>query len=213
MSHPILPASPLPSLYELEPAPAVPRTGGRLGNALYRGRWLVVAVVAGFVLLALVLSHWIRPYYEASGSIIIQHAVLHNAEITPQEYPPPVDADRELQTELTIMQSRAVVGAVVVGLQLETADPEIRAALAGTERGLARQHEHLSAARGAQIAYGVFSSKLQLLPDKLSDAVQIEYGSHDAALAAAVVNALMEEFLHQALAQRGADGAQTSVWM
>lgn len=203
---------PTPSLYELEPAPARPPIRGRLGNSLYRGRWLVLAVVAGFVLLALGLSRWIRPYYEASGSIIIQHASMHNAEITPQEYPPPVDADRELQTELTIMASRAVVKPVMAQLRLTRTDPEIRAALAGMARRAGR-HGSASARGSAQVAYSVFSSKLKLLPDKLSDTVQVEYGSHDPRLAATVVNGLTAEFLRQTLAARGAAGAQTSIWM
>lgn len=211
-SVPLEPVAP-PGLLELEPAPAAPRARGRLGNGLYRNRWLVGAVVGGFVLLALGLSRWIRPYYKASGSIIIQHASLHNAELTPQEFPPPVDADRELQTELTVLGSRAVVEPVVARLHLETADPEIRAALAGLDRGRARRRQGQAAAPRTQVAYGEFSAKLQLLPDKLSDTVQVVYGSHDARLAAAVVNALTAEFLRQTLAQRGRNGAQTSLWM
>src|SRR6185312_11170661 len=89
------PQAGLQPLYEWEaPPPAPPRP--QLRHALYRGRWLVLGLTLAGGLAGGLASWWVRPYYVATGSVIIEHPSLHNAEITPQEYPPAVDADREL---------------------------------------------------------------------------------------------------------------------
>src|SRR6185437_15880868 len=81
---------------------------------------------------------WVRPWYQATASIIISHPSLHAAELTPVEYPPPVDPDREMQTELIILSSRAVGDPVIASLNLEQRDPEIQAAIAQAQRRRAR---------------------------------------------------------------------------
>lgn len=200
------------SARELTPAPAAPRLS-RLLEALRRQRWLALSVVAGFVALAGLASVLVRPYYVADASLIIEPPNLHLAELTPPSYPPPVDLDRELQTELTVLGSHLVAAPVIRDLDLEQRDPEIAAALQGVERSLAHKGWHLSAATREQIADGVFAHKLQLLPDKISSTVHVEYGSDNAALAAEVANALTASFLDEALAARQQAGDRTLVWM
>ncbi|HVA64240.1 MAG TPA: P-loop NTPase [Terriglobales bacterium] len=210
------PGSPSPALaplYELEaPPPASPRRH-QLQNALYRQRWLGLGLVAACVLLAGSASWWLRPYYQADGSLIIQHPRLHAAELTPQEYPPPVDPDREMQTELSILGSRAVAAPVIAQLDLMRRDPEIERALAEAEQRARARGRSLGAEERRELAEAVFAGKLRLAPDQLSSTVQVRYGSHDPAVAAAVVNATIQAFLRQTLAERGAQGELAAHWM
>ncbi|MGN6592973.1 MAG: GumC family protein [Terriglobales bacterium] len=204
---------PLPPLYELEPPPAAGPRRHHLHNALYRQRWLVVALVAGFVLLGGSASWWLRPVYEASGSLIIRHPSLHAAQLTPQDYPVPVDPDREMQTELTILGSRAVAEPVIARLDLAQRDPEIARALAATRRQLAQKGRQLSPAAASELAAAVFHGQLATAPDKLSSTVHVSFRSSDPQLAAAVVNATAQGFLAETLAERGAQGEQAAHWM
>ncbi|MGH9393997.1 MAG: GumC family protein, partial [Terriglobales bacterium] len=207
------PGGSLQPVYELEGTPLAPARRGEVGNALYRNRWLGLALVALFVLLGGAASWWVRPWYQATASLIISHPSLHAAELTPVEYPPAVDPDREMQTELTILSSRAVAAPVIAALDLEQRDPEIRAALAAAERGRARRHRPFPASERDAAAYALFSGKLKLAPDKLSSTVAVSYGSRNPELAAAVVNATTASFLRETLAQRGAAGERATSWM
>jgi len=210
------PGSPTPTLqplYELEPPPAAAPRRQQWRDAFYRSRGLGLALLVTGLAAAGAYSLLVRPYYVADGSLVIEHPSLHNAELTPQEYPPAVDADRELQTQLTVMASRAVADPVIAGLRLEQRDPEIRTALQGLDRALAKKRETASPGLRAEIAAGVFASKLKLLPDKLSDTVHVQYGSRDPQVAAAVVNATIAGFGRETLAERGAMGATASHWM
>ncbi|MGH9474741.1 MAG: GumC family protein [Terriglobales bacterium] len=200
--------SSLSPLYELEPASGAAPRRGRLHNTLYRQRWLVAAIIVTCLVAAGVLSVTIRPYYQATASIMVRSLDLHPAELTPREYIPAVDPDREMQTELTILGSRAVALPVIRQLQLERRDPEIAATLA--QMRAARPRKTVDA---AAVAYGIFRSKLAAVPDKLSDTVHVSYSSHDAALAAEVVNATDQSFLLESLAERGAQGRSASHWM
>ncbi|HXR96459.1 MAG TPA: hypothetical protein VN709_01320 [Terriglobales bacterium] len=202
----------LPPWFELE-APAPRAARGQLQNALYRNRWLGLALVVTCVALAAFATWWVKPYYLADGSIIIEHPSLHNAELTPREYPPPVDADRELETELTVMASRTVSEPVIARLNLERRDPEIHRALDNLGVTLAKRRLTASATLKSAIAVGVFSSKLKLLPDKLSSTVHVEYGSGDPVLAAQVVNAVTAQYVTAELAQRAESGQGASRWM
>lgn len=207
------PAPTLPSLYELEPAPERPPRRRQLVNALYRQRWLGLALVAFFVALGASASWWLRPYYEATGSLMISAPSLHSTELTPVAYVAAPDPDREMQTELTVLGSRAVAMPVIRSLGLEQRDPEIAGAEQQTRERLARRGGKLSPQLADDIAAGIFSSKLKFAPVKLSSTVQLSYGSHDRALAAAVVNATAQQFLAQLLAARGAAGEEATHWM
>ncbi|HWG38890.1 MAG TPA: GNVR domain-containing protein [Terriglobales bacterium] len=211
------PNSNLQPIYELEaPAAAAPRRG-EVGNALYRHRWLGAGLVVFFVALGAAATWWVRPWYQATASIIISHPSLHAAELTPVEYPPPVDPDREMQTELIILSSRAVGDPVIASLNLEQRDPEIQAAIAQAQRRRARDKKApvptLSAADRTAIAFDVFSSKLTMAPNKLSSTVDLSYGSHDPAIAAAVANATADSFMRQTLVERGQQGQAATSWM
>lgn len=203
----------VPSLYELEPAREPAPRRGRLHNTLYRQRWLVLAIVVACLFVAAVLSFTIRPYYQATGAIIVRLPNLHPAQITPQDYFQPLDPDREMQTELTILTSRAVAMPVIRGLNLEQRDPEISAALDRMRQQRQRQGKTLAASDADATAYNIFRAKLAPVPDKLSDTVHVSYSSHDPALAAAVVNATDQSFLAETLAQRGEQGRTASHWM
>jgi succinoglycan biosynthesis transport protein ExoP len=206
------PAPALPAVYELEPQEAAPRAR-QFSNALYRQRWLGLAVLAFFVLLAGGASWWVRPYYQATGSLLIAPVSLHEADLTPRGYVAAPDPDRAMETELAILGSRAVAAPVIARLQLERRDPDLAAALAAARRAAARRHRRLAASAAAAIAYERFHAKLGLAPDKLSNLVAVSYGARDPRLAAEVVNATTRQFLAETLAQRGAEGRQASLWM
>ncbi|MGH9485447.1 MAG: GumC family protein, partial [Terriglobales bacterium] len=200
-------------LYELEPAAASAPRRHRFQNALYRQRWLAIAILIACVIAAGVLSYAIRPYYQATSALIIRHPNLHAAQITPQEYTQPIDPDREMQTELTILGSRTVAMPVIHQLHLEQRDPAIATVLAKVRRNMASKGKKLDLADADAIAYGVFSHKLTAVPDKLSATVHVSYQSHNPDLAAAVVNATDQSFLAETLATRGMQGQTAAHWM
>jgi succinoglycan biosynthesis transport protein ExoP len=206
------PAGALPAVYELEPALPAPRERP-FGNALYRQRWLGLAVAAVCVLAAGSASWWLRPYYQATGTLLIAPVSLHEADLTPRGYVPAPDPDREMETELAIFGSRAVAGPVIARLQLARRDAILKAALAGARRAAAKRGRRLGAAAAAEIAYQSFHARLGLAPDKLSNLVDVSYGARDPRLAAAVVNAATRQFLAETLAERGAQGRTASLWM
>ncbi|MGH9466891.1 MAG: GumC family protein [Terriglobales bacterium] len=205
--------APLAPLYELEPSPQPQPRRGRLQNALYRQRWLALGLLVACLVAAAVLSYRIRPYYKATAAIIVSHPNLHPAQITPVEYPQPMDPDREMQTELTILRSRAVALPVIEQLNLEQRDPTIRRALAQTRQNLAKKGKTLSPADADAIAYDIFNAKLSPVPDKLSQTVHVSFSAHNPALAAEIVNATDQSFLAETLAERGARGLEASHWM
>ncbi|MGH9418039.1 MAG: GumC family protein [Terriglobales bacterium] len=210
------PGSPAPALqpiYELEPAPERPPRRRQLANALYRQRWLGLALLVFFLLAGASLSWWLRPYYEATGSLMITTPSLHPTELTPVAYQAAPDPDREMETELTVLGSRAVAMPVIRQLQLEQRDPEIAAAEQKTRQGLAHRRQGLDPSLADDIAVGVFGSQLKFAPVKLSSTVQLSFGSRNAALAAAVVNATAQQFLAQLLAARQAAGEEATHWM
>jgi uncharacterized protein involved in exopolysaccharide biosynthesis/Mrp family chromosome partitioning ATPase len=111
------------------------------------------------------------------------------------------------------MASRTVSEPVIARLNLEQRDPEIHRALDKLRLSLAKQHFTASEALKAEIAAGVFSSKLKLLPDKLSSTVHVEYGSADPTVAALVVNAVTAQYVTAELAQRAESGLGAASWM
>lgn len=208
------PAAPLaPAGLEWEAAPRPDSPWRQFRDAVFHYRRMVVVIVLAAVALGLAIGRLIRPYYAAEGSIILERPTPHLTQIHPESDWASYDADREMQTQLTIMSSRAVAARTIAEMGLEKRDPEIAQALTGIERGLTAKKEHLDAATRQQIASDIFLSKLQLLPDKLSDTVHVRYSSHDAALAAAVVNAVMRNYLDYSFASHVAAGKEIARWL
>lgn len=210
---PVRPRLPQP-LYQLEPpAPVAHHQVVRLKTALYRQRWLLAAVIVLFILLAASLSWIIPPHFVAEGSIIIEPPSQRLAELNPPAYMPTYDEDRELQTEMTVLTSRAVAVPVIHRLHLQSMDPEIRKALDAADKAAAKKGQPLTPARRDQIAADIFGHKLTVLPDKLSRTVHVTYVSRDSGLAASVVNAALHEFTGYARSQRMATASQAAPWL
>lgn len=210
---PVRPRLPQP-LYQLEPsAPTTHHSAVRLKTALYRQRWLVAVVIVLFVLLAGALTWLIPPHFVAEGSIIIEPPSQRLAELNPPTYLPTYDEDRELQTEMTVLTSRAIALPVIQQLHLESNDPEIHEALANAETAEKKKGRTLRPERREQIAADVFGQKLSVQPDKLSRTVHVTYVSRDPGLAATVVNATLHEFTGYARHQRLATASQAAPWL
>ncbi len=186
----------------------------RLGTALYRHRGLALIVFATFVLLAAAVALLIRPYYQATGSLVLDRPPQRMTQLheTGGSYSPS-DEDRDIQTQLTVLHSQPVAARVIAQLKLEQNDPQIKRSLDDLAASLAKKHEQASPALRLQIAEGIFLNKLSAAPDKLSRTVLVSYGAQDAALAAAVVNQTMSAFGAYAQQRRLAAGVQMSQWL
>ncbi len=182
-------------------------------DAVFHYRRMVIIIVAAALLIGLAFWRLTPAFYLAQGSIILERPSPHLAQIHPESDWASYDADREMQTQLTIMGSRAVASRTIADLDLERRDPEIHKVLAAVDRSLAAKKEQLDAATRQQIASGIFLGKLQLIPDKLSDTVHVEYGSHNPQLAAAVVNDLMRSYLRYSFAAHVAAGKEIARWL
>lgn len=215
-----LPAGPVRSrlpqpLLQLE-APAVSfQSSGlpRLKTALYRQRWLLATIVVFFLALAAALTWILPPHYVAEGSIIIEPPNQRLAELTPADSSMPFDEDRTLQTEMTILASRAVALPVIGQLHLDVRDVEIRTALANAETSARRKGQTVSPRLRDQIASDIFGHKLAVLPDKLSRTVHVEYTSRSPELSSEVVNATLQEFMGYGQQQRLRQAKQADPWL
>ncbi len=194
------------ALLELESSPA-PSGRRRMLDILYRYRWMALAIIALFTALGAALTWVIHPYYVATGSIVIARPSNRWARIQPPTRWYSSDTDRQIQTDILELTSRAVARRVIARLGLEQREAGLRKALASLkDRGKS------SGAR-SQIAVAIFRAHLKATPDRLSRTVEVSYGSHDPRLAAEIVNATIQEYTAYSLETRFQAGQQVAHWL
>lgn len=221
----LLPANPAADARVLRAAPwggggeefgAAPPGRGltrQLWETVFHYRRMAAAIILGAVIIGAAIAYTTKKFYLADGSLILARPSAQLAEIHPTSDYTSADEDREMQTQLTILGSRAVAVRTIAHLRLETRMPAIHRVLAGINAQLAPRHIVLNPATAREIAAGIFLSRLKLLPDKLSSTVHVQFGSHDPKLAAAVVNGLMASYLAYLADGRAAQGREIGVWL
>ena len=154
--------------------------------------WLIIALVGGAMLIALVLTLLDTPRFTATSTVQVNEQssrVLGQNQDPNDEYVPAWDSDRFLQTQLDVLQSRAISQRVAKRLKLfdnaqfykamEATPPE-----PGTPRHLARESTIYLLQRNLQAD----------LPNN-SRIVSISFTSADPEFSAKAANAFATEFI------------------
>lgn len=165
-------------------------------SAIYRNRWLILVIV-GFSLLIGIASILLSPrIYQAAATIEIDQRpvkVLGTEDLDPSVSGQ--EMDRFLQTQLDILNSRALAARVADDLQLAGNDDFLHAMgykpVAGQTAELKRQS-----------AIAALQSNLNLVLPRTSRVVDIKFQSRDPDLAARVANSYADNFISSNLQRK-----------
>ena len=167
-------------------------------------RWrLFVAVVSAMVVLAVVVSLILRPVYEATTNIRIDPVQKSAVDVSAISQGVPPDQGL-VDSEVKLMQSRDVARTVVQQMNL-AADPEFNPGLRG--HGLLG-----GSAKGPpdEVATDAVLKHTEAAREGSTYIVDLKFRSHDPDKAAAIANALSQEYVQAGIAARAAAAAQQS---
>lgn len=185
----------------------------RFTGSIFHYRWMVAGIIIACTIAGALVAHFTTPRYVATASIILDRPPRRLTQVKPSAEYVSYDADRATQTQLSILTSRAVARQTIRQMHLETRDPRIHRVLAQIDANLAKQHTRLAPGPRMQIATGIFLSQLQAKPQKLSSTIHVQYTSRDPALAAAVVNQVISNYIHYTLSSHAAVGRRLDHWL
>lgn len=170
-------------MYEAEPESAVDLR--KIWSAIWRNRWIIVAIMAASIALGMLSLSLSNPMYRASASIEINNQpikVLGTEDA--QQNGGSQETDRMLQTQIDILHSRALAKQVATDLNL-VADQRFLAAQEITGPPAARQQSVIRALE---------SNLLVLLP-RNTRVVPVSFESSDPALAAKIANSYVDHLI------------------
>jgi capsular exopolysaccharide synthesis family protein len=173
------------------------RTLRALWSTFYRNRLLIAGIVAGAMLAGLAVTMLMTPKYKATASIQIDQQatnVLGNSsQDALQQADASQDADRFLQTQVDVLQSRAMALSVVQDLNLGANDDFVQ------QMGSKPTDKPIGALSLAdtkqQQILKILSDKLDVELPRNSRVVTISFISPNPRLAARVANAFAADFM------------------
>ena len=173
-------------------------------SAAYRSRYLILGIVVATMIVAMIATLLMHRTYRATASVQVEQQtskVLGDsgaAELTPTESV--FDADRFFETQLDILQSRAVRIRVMEALGLLNGDNFLRDMGADLD---AKPIGNLTPAQSKrEQVLGLMREKLSVDLPHNSRIVRISFDSPDAALAARVANSYAQNFIMSNLSRR-----------
>ncbi len=166
-------------------------------STFYRNRLLIAAIIAAFLLAGLGLTMLMRPQFEATASVQIEQQSTNvlggddQSQIDPGA--PTQDTDRYLQTQLDVLQSRALALVVAQDLNLGANDNFV---MQMGQRAADRPIGMLSLAdtKREQIL-GILSDSLKVSLARNSRIAAIAFESPDPRLAARIANTFAADFM------------------
>ena len=179
----------------------------RILAALRRNLWWIVGIVLGCLVLGAVITLLIVPRYIASATVLIEQEadqIIENSDVAPAvSYQ---DAERFLQTQLDVIQSRALAERVLAEENLSD-DPRFYEAV-GAElpedadlEGRYVQTGGLEALR-RDMALDLLQEHLSVSLPMDSRLADIRFESADPVLAARIVNSFAENFIESNLGRK-----------
>jgi len=183
-----------------------------LGQVLARRRGLVFGLLGGLLLLCLVYCLVAPNQYEASAKVALrtgQASALNLDAAEAQQAGTALSAPLQQETLANILRSDQLAWKVISGLKLDE-QPGFARNFAGRFPGF-----RLEAPDAAAQAYLLdhFEKRLRVETVPRTLLIQIRFRSHDAALSANVVNALIRAYAEQESEQRVQATAQASEWL
>ncbi|MEA3275986.1 MAG: polysaccharide biosynthesis tyrosine autokinase [Pseudomonadota bacterium] len=177
-------------------------------NVLMRRKWTLITVLAVSMVVALLVSFLSTPIYRSTLLLQIEREegkVLEYQSLTPEET---VNAKDFYQTQYELLQSRSLARRVIDQLGLQTSNSfsqedeasylaglirELKAKISGSDTAQAPQEPDLEE---------LFLENLNVSPVKNSRLVRINYESPDPEEAAAIANAVADNFVNTTLERR-----------
>jgi len=173
------------------------RTLRALWSTFYRNRLLIAAIVAGAMLVGLGLTMLMTPKYRATASIQIDQQSTNvlgdNNQQALQQSDAWQDADRFLQTQADVLQSRALALSVVQDLNLGVNDDFVRQ-MGGKPTDKPEGALSLADTKQEQILKLLLDGLKVDLP-RNSRVVAISFTSPDPRLAARIANTFASDFM------------------
>lgn len=183
-------------------------------DAVYRRKYLILAILAGCIALAVVLTALTTPQYTATSRIEISRS---QANVTNVESLQPEDAaenDEFYQTQYALLQARSLAERVVRQLNLAQddafferfdVDPSGQGLIA--DEGGAGTLSAAERQRRQRMATSILLDNVTIAPIRGSSLVNVEFQSPDPAFSALVVNTWVDEFIASNLDRRFASTA------
>jgi capsular exopolysaccharide synthesis family protein len=191
-------------LYELEELASGSSTSEELSRTLrslwstfYRNRLLIAAIVAGAMLAGLGITMLMTPKFKATASIQIDQQSTNvlgdSGQQSLQQNDSWQDADRFLQTQMDVLQSRALALSVAQDLNLGSNDDFV-ARMGEKPKDKPQGALSLADTKQAQIL-DILLDKLKVELPRNSRVVAISFTSPDPRLAARIANAFAADFM------------------
>lgn len=169
--------------------------------AVYRSRFIVAAIMVACLALAIAITLLTTPTYRATTTIQINQEAAKVLGTEQTESSAAIqDAERFLETQIGIIESRSVALAVVRDLRL-TADDRFLLAM-GVDPDLALESSLPLAEARQDLVLKTLAKNLSVSLPRVSRLATISFDSPDAALSARVANAFAENFIRGNLQRR-----------
>jgi uncharacterized protein involved in exopolysaccharide biosynthesis len=168
---------------------------GTLWSTLRR-RWpLIVGITALVVLGATGYLLVTKPSYTASAAILVDPRDIKTTNI--DSVLPGIGADSAaIASQVSVIQSRELLSQVFASLHLET-DPEYAASSGGGLLGFLKP----AAAPSTETVFQKFQSAVSVEREGLTYVIDVAVKSHDAAKAARIANAVVEQYIARQASQ------------
>jgi succinoglycan biosynthesis transport protein ExoP len=183
-----------------------------MGGLLWRRRWVIAGAAFAALVLAVLIAKQLTPTYSADGAIVIASRKIAIPEL--ETLTTPTGDDAAVRSEMAVLGSRNLLHQVAAQLQLDKV-PEFNTSLRPKDTSLwakinplpwlqsltaGKAPQQAPAAHDAVVNAQVENTllkNLSLVNDGRSYIIQVAYRSEDPALAAKVVNTLMQDYLSQ----------------
>lgn len=201
---------------EMEASGAEFITFGDATAALWRKKWLVAGLVAVCGIAGLAVAFTQKPVYQAKALIEIQginENFLNRREIDPTVVGGTVEFQPYIQTQIKILQTDRLLGRVADRLHLEQNEEfQPKPGMADRVKGLL----HAGGQEAADRRPGMLAAMAERLTVRLSGEtriIEVAFESRDPRTAAAVANALAEEYIAQNLEKRLSATEFSAKWL
>jgi polysaccharide biosynthesis transport protein len=183
---------------------------------LHKRRALVITSLGVSLLVAVLYNYSTRPLYQASAQILIDRA-------SPKVLPTSNNVDagvQDFQTEYELIRGRSVTEKVVARLELQKNPEMMKGPMLSPwarfqRRFLGKADEPEIAGDGLPLtpAAAAIRSRLRIDPLPGGRLVNVRFTAYDPTLAAAVPNAVAEEYIQQTLNYRFTRSSEATGWL
>lgn len=157
-----------------------------------RARWkLVLLIFALTVGSAMLFTSWQTPVYQAMATVLIDPEpprVVNIQDVTSE----PASSQEYYATQYKVLESRAIVDAVIERLKLK---------------------DRLAKIGGSRDPYQAFVRDLIIFPLKNTRLVQVKYEDPDPALATEIANAVANQYVKYTLDVKQSDAHTATAWL